>query len=296
MTVSGVDYAWYRPSSESDLNGYAFCVRYLSNDDSKNLTRAEAETLTSWGKLIVCNWESTGKGGDYAQGVADARTAKAQADAAGRPAGRPIYFSIDEDVDPASTDQYRQGVESVLPKAEVGVYGSAAMCSHWVAQGVLWAWRTMSTSWSGGSSTAGDSLVQTGYALNGNADADYADVTDFGGWNLNTVATLPSTTSTITVFTTSEEDDMSQQSQNGVALLQWAGGTRHVLQFFYDGANGAAPELRLDLGLTTGPLVLTQNSWSQGRIVYEIPAEFVPKAFAVSVKASNSTPFSVLAV
>lgn len=296
MTVSGVDYAWYRPSSEADLDGYTFVVRYLSNDASKNLTRAEAETLTGWGKMIVCNWESTGQGGSEAQGVADAQTAKQQADAAGRPAGRPIYFSIDENVDPTTQDGYLAGVLSVLPKAEVGVYGSAAMCAHWGSQGVLWEWRTMSTDWDGGSSTAGDELVQTGYAINGNADADYADVTDYGGWNLNTTAAPAAVAPTITVFTP-QEDEMSQQSINGVAALGWAQGSKHVIQLGYD---GTAPKVRAVLQLTTGPLVVTPEDGvvlGNGTYVYEIPADVVANARGVIVedRGNTGTPFALYA-
>lgn len=307
MTIAGMDYSDWRPGSVSDLDGAVFVCRYLSNDQEKNLTRAEAETLTSWGVQIVANWESTGTGGDYSQGVADAQTARSQALSAGMPAGRPIYFSIDEDVSVASQLGYFQGVGSVLPRAEVGVYGSAQMIQGIQAAGwAEWGWLTMSKGWSGGADTSGCQLNQTQGGAGGNFDWDEALADDYGQWNLNTAAapaTHAPTIPTAKVTPTSEEDDdMSQQSDNGLALVTWATGSKHVLQFFFDGAQGNAPTLRVDLGLTSGPLVFGEgsatNPWLPGgRIVYEIPAGFVPNAFGVSVKATNegAAPFSVLA-
>lgn len=178
--MQGVDYSFWRPSSSSQLSGYSFAARYLSTDSGKNLSLDEANELASWGISVVANWESSGQGGSYAQGVSDAQQAVAQAAACGMPAGRPIYFSIDVDVTPSSTESYREGVCSVIPAAEVGVYGSAAVCQYWRAQGCGWAWRTMSTDWSGGSSTSGCQVAQTGG--NGNFDYDTALVSDIGQW------------------------------------------------------------------------------------------------------------------
>lgn len=178
--AQGIDFAWWRPANAAALDGYDFVVRYFSNDSSKNLTLAEAKLYASWGKQIIGNWESSGQGGNYAQGVSDATAALAQANACGMPADRPIIFSIDEDVTPSTQDGYYQGVASVLAPSRIGVYGSAAMCQHWRALGAGWAWRSMSTGWSGGSSTTGCQFVQTGG--NSNYDYDTALVADYGGW------------------------------------------------------------------------------------------------------------------
>lgn len=178
--MQGADYSYWRPSGPSQLAGISFVARYLSNTPSKNLSLSEANQLASWGVSVVANWESSGQGGSYAQGVADAQNAVEQAAACGMPAGRPIYFSIDVDVDPSSTDAYREGVCSVISASEVGVYGSAAVCQHWRAAGCGWAWRTMSTDWQGGSSTSGCQVAQTGG--NDNYDYDTALVQDVGQW------------------------------------------------------------------------------------------------------------------
>ena len=94
---------------------------------------------------------------------------------------------------------------------------------------------------------------------------------------------------------------MSQQSNaNGQAIVQWAAGSRHVIQFTYEGAWGAAPTLRVDLGLTSGPLVFGEgsatNPWLPGgRIVYEIPTDHIPDAFQVTASSTNTgaAPFTV---
>jgi hypothetical protein len=215
MTINGYDYSFWRPSSASDLAGVQFVVRYLSPDPSKNLTLAEAQQLTSWGLLIVSNWESSGQGGSYGQGASDAQSAISQATACGMPSGYPIYFSIDEDVDPSTQAAYFQGIASIIPVAQIGVYGSAAMVQYMVSSGLAkWGWRTMSTDWTGGSSTQDAQLVQVNFGLGGNVDTDYADASNFGGWQVGGSALGTSTPPPVPVPapvpTTSEEDDMQQ--------------------------------------------------------------------------------------
>lgn len=300
--ISGYDYSSWRPSSASELSGATFVCRYLSNSTWKNLTLAEAQTLTSWGKIIVLNWESDGLGGDFNQGVADATAAKAQAIACGwNPNGdRPIYFSIDENVNPATQDQYFSGIASVLPKSQIGIYGEAAIIERWRSMGAAWGWLTMSTSWQGGSNISGCQIQQTGTDPSGNYDYNIALAADYGGWQVGGTVTGTSSSSTTISL---EEDPMAIQAKsdsNGLVYLQWPQGSNppavHVLQFYYDGAFGTTPTLRVDLGLTTGPWIIDEKVWNGQRFVYEIPKEFLESAFAVSVKAlSGTAPFSVMA-
>lgn len=211
--TSGYDYSYWRPGSAGDLAGISFVCRYLSNTPGKNLTLAEAQQLTSWGISVVSNWESSGQGGDFNQGAQDAMNAKSQADAAGMPAGRPIYFSVDADLNPASTDSYRQGILSVLPGSQVGIYGSAAVVQHWRANGVSWGWRTMSTDWQGGSSTSGCQIVQTGG--NNNVDFNEAIAADYGQWQVGGASTPPpviAPPTPIIITPTSKEDEMQIDS------------------------------------------------------------------------------------
>lgn len=302
--ASGYDYSSWRPSSASKLNGVEFVCRYLSNEgNNKNLTLAEAQTLTSWGKFIVVNWETTGKGGNFAQGAADAKAAVAMAKACGWPGGdRPIYFSIDENVNPANQDEYFNGIASVLPKEQIGIYGEAAIIERWRGLGAGWGWLTMSTSWEGGANISGCQLQQTGIDPSNQYDYNIALAADYGGWQVGGKTTAvpapPKTT------TKPDGDEMSYQAKSdssGLVLLQWPQGSNppavHVIQFYYDGAFGKAPALRVDLGLTTGPWVIEEDAWNGQRFVYEIPTQFRETTFGISVKATSnvSTPFSVMA-
>jgi hypothetical protein len=301
--AKGYDYSSWRPNSANQLSDVQFVCRYLSNEgNSKNLTLAEAKELTSWGKFIVVNWETTGKGGNHAQGVSDATAAKAMAVACGWPGGdRPIFFSIDEDVaTPADFDAYFNGIASVLPLEQIGIYGEAALVERWRSLGAHWGWLTVSTSWKGGSNISGCQLQQTGIDKSNNYDYDVALVADYGGWQVGGKTTaVPVTVTTVS----GEDDSMSIQAksdENGLVYLQWPQGSNppavHVLQFYYDAAFGTAPTLRVDLGLTTGPWVITEKDWDGQRFVYEIPTQFRSIAYAVSVKATAGTaPFSVMA-
>jgi hypothetical protein len=300
MSANGYDYSSWRPSNAGELSGVQFVCRYLSNDGNpKNLSLEEAELLTSWGKFIVVVWETTGTGGNKAQGAADAVNAVAMAKECGWFEGRPIFFAIDEDVNPATQDDYFDGIATVLPKSDIGIYGEAAIIERWRGFGAGWGFLSESTSWEGGANISGCQIQQTGTAPSNNYDYDIALAADYGGWQVggNTTAPTPPPT-------TSEEDDMSsyqaKSDSTGLVYLQWAQGSNppavHVLQFYYDGAFGTTPTLRVDLGLTTGPWVISESDWDGQRFVYEIPADFLEHAFAVSVKATAGTaPFSVMA-
>jgi hypothetical protein len=304
---SGYDYSSWRPSSAKELSDVQFVCRYLSNEgNSKNLTLQEAQELTSWGKFIVCVWETSGKGGNKAQGAADAIAAVAMAVACGWPAGRPIYFAIDEDVDPATQDDYFDGLATVLPKSVIGAYGEAALIERWRSFGAGWGFLAESTGWEGGDNISGCQIQQTGTDPSNNYDYDIALVSDYGGWQVGGKTTAPVSTPVVTTAgdSSNEDDPMAIQAKSdstGLVLLQWPQGSNpaavHVLQFYYDGAFGNAPALRVDLGLTTGPWVIEENDWTGQRFVYEIPDQFRQTAFAVSVKATSNTgtPFSVMA-
>lgn len=293
MTYQMIDFAWWRPSSKADLMGATVLGRYLSHDSGKTLSRAEAELYTSWGVSILANWESTGQGGDRAQGVADAQAAQAQAAAAGMPAGRPIVFSVDVDVTPSSTDAYREGICSVIPAAQVGVYGSAAVCQRWAANGCPWNWRTMSTSWSGGADTTGCKIAQIGIDSGGNVDYSILLTDDVGQWNLNTV---PATTG-VSLDPTPQEDKnmtMSTPSVNGTAGLSWSAGSAHNIQVIVK-PSAAPPQLELTfVNAGQGPVIIGNDNWSNGRVVIplsSIAASDKCVGVIVEAKSNESTPY-----
>lgn len=191
--------------------GIQFLSQYVSDFPSKNMTLAGNQILTDNGIWTVTNWEDNindASGGYYA-GKRNAQVAWAQHKAAGGPDGRPVYFSIDEDVPYTSVVPYFQGITTVLGRAQTGVYGSAAVCDGLKAAGYVdWTWRTMSTGWSGGAGNPSDfNVLQTGM-FNSSLDEDVAETGDIGQWMIGKVP--------------GGDIVLSQSDINAVALAVWA--------------------------------------------------------------------------
>jgi len=196
----GVDYSYARPSpSGLRAAGYTFAVRYFSHDPSKNLSAGEARALVAAGVDVVSNWESTSGSalGGYDAGVNDASAADSEAGAAGSPAGRPIYFSIDFDAAPgqqAALDAYMDGAASVIGRARVGAYGGYYVIQRLFDHGkIAWGWQTYA--WSGGQWEPRAQLrqIQNDVTIAGGAcDIDEAEAADFGQWNAPASAALAS--------------------------------------------------------------------------------------------------------
>ncbi len=184
----GVDYSFSRPSlSGLHADGYTFVARYLSNDPGKDLSKAEANDIIAAGMSVVSNWEasSTDSLSGYNQGVADAKTANAEAAADGAPGTRPIYFSVDFDAaesQQATIDAYFDGVASVIGRSRTGAYGGYWVIKRLFDGGkITWGWQTYA--WSGGNwdSRAQVRQVQNDI-LGGCCDKDEAVAADFGQW------------------------------------------------------------------------------------------------------------------
>jgi hypothetical protein len=107
---------------------------------------------------------------------------------------------------------------------------------------------------------------------------------DFGDYDVSVVADYwpgvdpePAPTIAAAAALEEDEDEMSTTSVNGRAGLSWAAGSRHVVQVGYDPAGGN-PTLRMVLVLTTGPLVVSDWTFTAGlgTGVYEIPEARIP--------------------
>ena len=199
MSVFGVDYAWGRPGvSALRAAGVKFVCRYLSHDTTgKNLTAAEAASLSAAGIWVVVVWESTASRalGGHVAGAADARAAASQARACGMPDGRPIYFAVDFDAVAAqqpAIDAYLDGAASVLGRARVGLYAGYAVIKRAFDDGkITWGWQTYA--WSGGRWDRRAHLQQyrNDQRINGvGLDYDRATADDYGQWR---VGVTPST-------------------------------------------------------------------------------------------------------
>ncbi|RFS81731.1 DUF1906 domain-containing protein [Actinomadura spongiicola] len=193
MAVFGVDYAWGRPGVAAlKRAGVKFACRYLSHDKTgKNLTRAEAESLSDAGIWLVVVWETTAKRplDGRAAGVADARDAAAQATACGMPDDRPIYFAADWDASPGHQDEinaYLDGAASVLGRRRVGLYaGHGPLKRAFDAGKITFGWQTYA--WSDGRWDDRAHLQQysNDQRINGvTVDYDRAVKSDYGQWRV----------------------------------------------------------------------------------------------------------------
>jgi peptidoglycan hydrolase-like protein with peptidoglycan-binding domain len=186
-----VDYAWHGPIHPAAFRaaGITFVIRYLSNDDGKNLHRREADLLSNAGLDLCVVWETfadRARAG-HGAGVDDARRALAQATACGMPEGRPIYFAVDFDArnaDEPLIREYLRGAATVLGTNRVGVYGGYRVVRDCFDHGVAtFGWQT--AAWSGGNRFQHAQLFQHAGAVTiggVDCDRDTATARDFGQW------------------------------------------------------------------------------------------------------------------
>lgn len=187
----GIDAAWNRPPVNVCLNhGVQFICGYVSWDNTgKNISFSEIDAYRAAGIDYVCNWEYGASEATlgYAKGVESATEAVRQAKALGIPDGRPIYFSVDEDVNPLSIYNYFNGAAGVCWDAglQIGVYGSQAVCRYLYANGrAAYTWRSMSTAWQNDGMPFQFNMVQTQQYTMDNYDVDLneAVTSDYGQW------------------------------------------------------------------------------------------------------------------
>lgn len=182
----GVDYPWtHPPAGALQAAGASFAMRYLSTDQSKNLTLAEATDLAAHGIWCGVVWETTeGRAlAGQAAGAADARSAAAQAAACGMPADRPVYFAVDTDTSWSGVQAYFAGVAGVLGAGRTGVYGGLRVVRGAAGSGlVTFYWQT--SAWSGGVWDPRAHLRQGGTVTIGRVECDRneATVADYGQW------------------------------------------------------------------------------------------------------------------
>ena len=188
----GLDYsAGMPPVADMKAAGVAFVCRYIGYTDPslsqiKILTPEEAAMLSHAGIALVSNWEwyvnRVLEG--YAAGVWDAQQAQQRHSACGGPSNRPIYFSVDADVDGAQTVEYFKGVASVLGLARTGAYGSYRVLQYLFDAGLIaWGWQTYA--WSGGAWEPRAHIQQYSNAvmMSGlEVDYDRSLKADFGQW------------------------------------------------------------------------------------------------------------------
>lgn len=188
--LHGCDFVSGPTAAELKAGGFHFVCRYLSTPGNpKNLTKAEAVALHAHGIKIVLVFETVGQRAlsGKAGGIADAKSARAQATALGCPASVPIYYAVDFDAVGAEVGKvvsYFKGLCAVEGAAKVGVYGGIDTVKAVLGARVAkWAWQTLA--WSGGKWFTGNHIEQYANGVKVDAhsvDLDRAVKVPYGAW------------------------------------------------------------------------------------------------------------------
>lgn len=248
--------------------------RYVSTPGNpKNITRAEYETLTAAGILVLLVYETTATWmlGGYAAGLAAARSARAQATAVGYPTTFPIWYADDFDDSAAQIstilDTLHGCSDAEGTKARVQLYAEYEAVEAAYAAGYTLPWQTRA--WSGTARSTHAVLYQTGQtAICGGVEVDVNDIT---GPLITTAASSAAATPS------TEDDNMSTTSVGGRAGLAWPAGSKHVFEVNYQAAGQPDLVLNAELKLTTGPDYLQPITvpHTTGTAAFQIPAEHI---------------------
>jgi hypothetical protein len=172
--------------------GFGFRTWYSSHDSSKDGPASGPADYAKAGLWSVANFETTTSRvltGGYAGGQQDMTHAVNEYVPRGMPPGAAVILSADEAIPAGAFPQalaYYQGArQAAAGRYLAGCYGEQALIAYLKGHGAIEiGWRSMSTAWPGGASTAYCDLVQTGSAvIDGiEVDLDQALVPFFGQW------------------------------------------------------------------------------------------------------------------
>jgi hypothetical protein len=191
--ATAIDYSQGHPTADSvRAAGHSGVVRYVGTPGrTKNITAAEYRDMTSKGVGVALVYENHAgdAAGGFAAGQTAARNARADANAIGFPANKPIYFAIDSDqvtaADFAAVSAYLDGIASILgDRALVGVYGEYDVIEKNVGTHARLGWQT--AAWSGGKRSSKAALFQRlGQTYVGGTQVDINDIlaADWGQHN-----------------------------------------------------------------------------------------------------------------
>ncbi len=174
-----IDYAWtHFTASQIEAMGFVGAQRYLSHDNSKDLSPQERDDLLAHGLSIGLVYESVANRAaqGFAAGHDDAVFANSQADALGYPGSCTLWFAVDFDAQPSQVQPYFDGIAAaqLRPSAPYGSF-SVVEGVHYPAP---YAWQT--AAWSGGRISSRAGLLQNGF--HNTYDSNRVLVADFGQW------------------------------------------------------------------------------------------------------------------
>jgi len=161
------DFSSARPTI-AQLNGAGIKAvgRYLTGSGGKATTATEVASYVAGGIVVWFVYENlaTDAQGGNAGGIAAATAAQVNLSAViGTPAtaNQPIYFAVDENVDPSAVVGYFVGINRVLPQSRVGVYGDGTILNFLGGVGLAnWFWQSSSSSYPGNATTIPAAHIQ----------------------------------------------------------------------------------------------------------------------------------------
>lgn len=186
-----VDFAWDHPTIDQlHQAGVVLVIRYLTGGEGKAMTPAEFQSYMAANPAIVVVFvfelEPTDSAGGRAAGIANATAANAALNALGVDLATSIvYFAVDESTPPADAVPYFQGINSMRPASQTGIYGEGALCQLLQQDGLAeWFWQSESTSFPGNSSTLAITHIQQTTAASplAGTDLDILCKADVGQW------------------------------------------------------------------------------------------------------------------
>lgn len=170
--IEGIDFSrGGYPSAETlKANGLRFVGRYAVDDKTpsgRGITAGEYTYYKERGIDVFLYWQSTTNWmlGGRSAGIYGAMNAQYNIDAAGMPAGTPVYFACDFDAEPGdqgAIDDCLRGAAEVIGAERVGLYAGFHPLSRVRANGSA-RWFCQTSAWSGGQVMPGAHLYQYGY-------------------------------------------------------------------------------------------------------------------------------------
>lgn len=189
--AEGVDYSGARPSSICMWSqGKRFVARYFGAGGSwKHATAAEVRAHHAVGLSVVALVEGAIRDPllGRAKGRSHAQVGELAAKAAGMPAGRPLYFAIDWDMQPheaGKVAEYLRGCADIVTVRRVGVYGGIDTI-EWAAKAGLASWFFQTYAWSRGKWSSRNHFEQYSNGrtvCGGDVDLCRSRKVDFGQW------------------------------------------------------------------------------------------------------------------
>lgn len=186
LPLFGLDGETVPSVSALRASGVHFFVGYLSTvGNPKNIDKAGIRRLREANAKVVLVFETTAARAreGLSAGVADARSAIAQAAAIGAPKGVVIYFAVDYEAEPGEIVEYFIGVKKILA-GRTGVYARYSVVKYLLDHKIAWwAWQTLA--WSNGLVETRAVLYQfsVNHIIGGvGVDFDHARSNNYGQW------------------------------------------------------------------------------------------------------------------